>query len=80
MPEESIIHIKEWISVKTAIVGAGVAGISTAINLLKDSYTDFMLFEALGRIGGRVHTIEYGLYFETIYNNFKQTSIDCFYF
>lgn len=63
MPEESTVLNKQWTFVKTAIVGAGVAGISTALNLLKNNYENFMIFEALDRIGGRVNTIEYGKFY-----------------
>lgn len=47
---------------KTVIVGAGVSGISAAINLLDNEYKDFLIFEALERIGGRVHTQRTGLF------------------
>lgn len=50
---DNVIHTK------TVIVGAGVSGISTAISLLKKEYTDFLVFEALDRTGGRVNTIDY---------------------
>jgi monoamine oxidase len=45
--------------VRTAIIGSGVAGMSCANNLLKNDYDDFLIFEALDRIGGRVFTIEH---------------------
>ncbi len=48
------------IRVKTAIIGAGCAGISAAVNLLNKGHTDFLIFEALERIGGRVDTITNG--------------------
>lgn len=48
------------INVKTAICGAGMSGISAAINLLKNDYTDFIQLEVNDRIGGRINTIEYG--------------------
>ncbi|CAF0940686.1 unnamed protein product [Brachionus calyciflorus] len=44
------------IHVKTVIIGAGMAGISASINLLENNYKDFLVFEALERIGGRVCT------------------------
>lgn len=49
----------EIISVKTAIIGSGVAGISCATNLLRNKYEDFIVLEALDRIGGRVYSIDY---------------------
>ncbi len=47
------------INTKTVIIGAGVSGISTAVNLLKNNYDDFLIFEAMDRIGGRCHTLNY---------------------
>lgn len=45
---------------KTVIIGAGISGISAAVNLLKHGYTDFLIFEANDRIGGRCYTIPHG--------------------
>lgn len=36
---------------KTVIIGAGVSGVSAALNLLKNSYQDFLILEADNRIG-----------------------------
>lgn len=44
------------INTKTVILGAGISGISCAVNLLKNNYNDFIVFEALERIGGRICT------------------------
>jgi monoamine oxidase len=44
------------IRVQTAIIGAGVSSIAAAINLLDNNYENFLIFEALERIGGRVFT------------------------
>lgn len=44
---------------KTVIIGSGVSGISTASSLLKNDYSDFLVFEAMDRIGGRCHTIDF---------------------
>jgi monoamine oxidase len=49
-------HLKS----KTVIIGAGMSGISTALNLLDHNYTDFVIIEANERIGGRCHTIKHG--------------------
>ncbi len=49
------------VQTKTVIIGAGLAGISTAINLFNNNYTDFLVFEALDRIGGRCCTVDYGI-------------------
>ena len=35
------------VQAKTIILGAGLAGISAGVNLLKNNYDDFMIFEAL---------------------------------
>lgn len=52
----------DCVHTKTVVIGAGVSGISTAVSLLKNSYTDFLIFEALDRIGGRCHTFDYGTF------------------
>lgn len=52
----------DCVHTKTVVIGAGVSGISTAVSLLKNGYTDFLIFEALDRIGGRCHTIDYGTF------------------
>ena len=41
---------------RTVIIGAGMSGISASINLLKNNYDQFLVYEALERIGGRVCT------------------------
>lgn len=52
--------MSQVIRVKTAIIGAGFSGISAAVNLLNHGHKDFLIFEALERIGGRVDTIKNG--------------------
>jgi monoamine oxidase len=49
----------KYLHCKTAIVGAGLAGISTAHTLLKKKYNDFLIFEAENRIGGRCLTMKH---------------------
>ena len=44
------------IEVKTVIIGAGISGIAAGLNLLKNGYNNFVIFEALERIGGRICT------------------------
>lgn len=44
---------------RTGIVGAGLAGIAASLNFLDNNYTDFLVYEALDRVGGRCNTIEY---------------------
>ena len=48
------------LEVKTVIIGAGMAGISASINLLANGYDDFVVFEAIERIGGRFHNMTNG--------------------
>jgi monoamine oxidase len=51
---------EQILSVGTVIVGAGMSGISAAIHLLDNNYTDFLIFEASDRIGGRINNIKTG--------------------
>lgn len=53
-------QIKNKISTKIAIIGAGVAGLCAADYLLKQGVSDFLLLEARNRIGGRVIAINIG--------------------
>jgi spermine oxidase len=46
---------------ETLIVGAGMSGVAASINLLEHAYDDFLVVEASDRIGGRCHTVEYGI-------------------
>lgn len=45
---------------KTIIVGAGAAGIAAASKLLQQGMDDFVILEANNRIGGRIHTVNFG--------------------
>lgn len=45
---------------KVVIIGAGLAGISAATKLLENGIDDFVILEAENRIGGRIHSIEFG--------------------
>lgn len=42
------------------IIGAGAAGIAAACRLLAHGFRNVRVLEASDRIGGRVHTIEFG--------------------
>lgn len=44
---------------RTVIVGSGLAGIAASLNFLDNKYNDFLVYEALDRVGGRCYTIEY---------------------
>ncbi|XP_066252474.1 peroxisomal N(1)-acetyl-spermine/spermidine oxidase [Euwallacea similis] len=46
---------------KVLIIGAGMAGLSAAYHLTKNNFTDFKLFEARRRLGGRIVQIPIGL-------------------
>lgn len=39
------------------IVGAGVAGLSAALHLLKEGVTQIIVVEAQGRLGGRIKQV-----------------------
>ncbi|CAG2122572.1 unnamed protein product, partial [Medioppia subpectinata] len=43
-----------------AIIGAGIAGLTAAQKLHENSFNEITIFEALDRIGGRIHTIPFG--------------------
>ncbi|KAH3717031.1 hypothetical protein DPMN_059811 [Dreissena polymorpha] len=45
---------------KVLIIGAGIAGISSAEYLAKNGFTDFKIIEAADRIGGRIWTHDIG--------------------
>ncbi|XP_072765304.1 uncharacterized protein [Anoplolepis gracilipes] len=45
---------------KIIIVGAGASGIAAASKLLQKGMSDFVILEANKRIGGRVHTLNFG--------------------
>ncbi|KXJ92656.1 putative flavin-containing polyamine oxidase [Microdochium bolleyi] len=45
---------------KVAILGAGIAGITTAVTLANQSITDFVIVEYQDEIGGRVHNHPFG--------------------
>ncbi|RZC34913.1 Amino oxidase and/or NAD binding 8 domain containing protein [Asbolus verrucosus] len=45
---------------KIIIIGAGAAGIAAATRLLENGINDIIVLEAENRIGGRVHSVEFG--------------------
>ncbi len=53
-----MLSVEYWTEMKPriAIVGGGMAGVSTAHHLQQVGLTNFILFEASDRIGGRIHT------------------------
>ena len=46
--------------IDTAIIGCGIAGISTAVHLMDNNLNDLLIFEAQDYIGGRCRTVLYG--------------------
>jgi heterodisulfide reductase subunit A-like polyferredoxin len=48
--------MNQLVHIRTAIIGAGASGISAAVTLLNNKYDQFLVFEGLERIGGRIHT------------------------
>ena len=46
--------------IDTAIIGCGIAGISTAIHLMDNNLNDLLIFEDQDYIGGRCRTVLYG--------------------
>ncbi|XP_054167377.1 spermine oxidase-like [Oppia nitens] len=42
-----------------AIIGAGIAGLTAAQKLYENGFNDITIYEALDRIGGRIHTIPF---------------------
>lgn len=45
---------------KVVIIGAGLSGIAAATKLLENKIDDFVILEAEDRIGGRIHSINFG--------------------
>ena len=44
----------------TLVIGAGMSGVTAALNLLKNGHDDLLVVESLDRIGGRMNTIVVG--------------------
>lgn len=45
---------------KIVIIGAGAAGIGAATKLYENGFTNITILEAENRIGGRIHSVEFG--------------------
>ncbi|XP_033756400.1 spermine oxidase-like [Pecten maximus] len=45
---------------KVLVLGAGIAGVTSAHYLKENGITDVIVLEASQRIGGRIHTVEFG--------------------
>lgn len=46
---------------RIAIIGAGIAGLAAAHKLYANGFNDVIVLEATDRIGGRIHTIPFGI-------------------
>lgn len=44
---------------KIIIIGAGAAGIAAASRLIESGFENVTILDAEGRIGGRIHTVEF---------------------
>ena len=53
---------------QVAIIGAGMSGLSAAVQLVESGISNIIVLEADNRIGGRIHTIQFRKYI-TIYFN-----------
>jgi monoamine oxidase len=51
------------------IIGAGIAGLSAAVDLLENGVTQILILEAQNRVGGRVHTSELGMWYLNLKNS-----------
>lgn len=45
---------------RIVIIGAGASGIAAATSLLAAGFENVLILEAENRIGGRIHTIQFG--------------------
>ena len=45
---------------KIIIIGAGLSGISAGVKLMENNFTNVLILEAENRIGGRIHSVEFG--------------------
>ena len=52
---------------KIVIIGAGIAGISAAKILFDHGMRNVTILEATNRIGGRIHTTDFGTIFYHVY-------------
>ncbi|XP_031636095.1 spermine oxidase-like [Contarinia nasturtii] len=56
----STVNEMEKKIIKIIIIGAGTSGFAAASKLISNGFENVTILEAENRIGGRVHTIEYG--------------------
>ncbi|XP_051172008.1 spermine oxidase-like [Leptopilina boulardi] len=60
MIKESKISCENSKNPSVIIIGAGAAGIAAAAKLYENNFKNIKILEAENRIGGRIHTIEFG--------------------
>ena len=59
--ETMIILVCYYFRYDVIVVGAGIAGIAAAEMLQEYNYS-YVILEARNRIGGRIHTYEFGIF------------------
>ena len=59
-PPQGDVYKRQCRQTNVVIIGAGMAGISTAQTLTNNSVTDFLIVERNDRIGGRVRSVPFG--------------------
>ena len=55
---------------RIGIIGAGISGIGAGRELLKNGFTNFVIFEASDRIGGRIRTIDFSWFSSCFLSSF----------
>lgn len=58
----SVQNQKENSSRKVVIIGAGISGLAAAAQLHKSGITNVIVLEGSNRIGGRISSVELGIY------------------
>lgn len=48
-------------SPRIVIIGAGASGIAAASKLYENGFENILILEAQDRIGGRIHTTQFGM-------------------
>ncbi len=64
-----MILIVKMLKHQVIIIGAGIAGLSAAVDLLENGVTQILILEAQNRVGGRVHTSELGMWYFNLKNS-----------
>ncbi|KAK4878240.1 hypothetical protein RN001_010746 [Aquatica leii] len=56
----AIESVSKMSNLKIVIIGAGAAGVAAAATLLENGFTDVVVLEAKGYIGGRIKSVKFG--------------------